>query len=111
MVVGATDVVVYLIEAACGMRGLRHSSEADPNTSQVKFTRSPGHVNHPCLLEVSSTLSAKRKMIKCQYCKNACYIHDLLCRKCLDFTFGDISTDYDAVHSIDTLSTLCTCIQ
>ena len=73
MVVGATDVVVYLIGAACGMRGLCHSSEADPNTSQVKVTRSPGHVNHPCLLEVSSTLSAKRKMIKCQYCKNACY--------------------------------------
>ena len=111
MVVGATDVVVYLIEAACGMRGLRHSSEADPNTSQVNVTRSPGHVNHPCLLEASSTLSAKRKMIKWQYCKNACYIHMFCYVESVKlhhyFTFGDISTDYDAVHSIDTLRILC----
>ena len=78
-------VVVYLIEAACGMRGLRHSSEADPNTSQVKVTWSPGHVNRPCLLEISSTLSAMRKMIKWQYTARMlnCYIHVLLCRKCL----------------------------
>ena len=81
MVFGATDVV-YLIEAACGTSGLRHSSEADPNTSQVNVTRSPGHVNRPSLLEVSFTLPAMRKMIKWQYCKNACYIHVLPCRKC-----------------------------
>ena len=48
-------------EAVRVMSGLRHSKENDPNTRQVKVTSSPGHVNLPCLLEVSSTLSAMRE--------------------------------------------------
>ena len=43
------------------MSGLRHSRENDPNTRQVKVTRSPGHVNCLCLLEVSSTFSTMRE--------------------------------------------------
>ena len=48
-------------EAVRVISGLRHSRENDPNTRQVKVTWSPGHVNLPCLLEVSSTLSAMRE--------------------------------------------------
>ena len=48
-------------EAVRVMSGLRHSRENDPNTRQVNVTWSPGHVNLPCLLEVSSTLSATRE--------------------------------------------------
>lgn len=107
MVFGATDVVVYLIEAACGTSGLRHSSEADPNTSQVNVTRSPGHVNCPSLLEVSFTLPTMRKVIKWWYCVTYmfCFVESVKLHHY--FTFGDISTDYNAVHSIDTLSILC----
>ena len=48
-------------EAVRVMSGLRHSKENDPNTRQVKVTRSPGHVNCLSLFEVSSTLSAMRE--------------------------------------------------
>ena len=51
-------------EAVRVMSGLRHSRENDPNTRQVNVTWSPGHVNCLSLFDVSSTLSALRKMTR-----------------------------------------------
>ena len=45
------------------MSGLRHSRADDLNTRQVNVTWSPGHVNRPALLEVSSIFSACSEMI------------------------------------------------
>ena len=61
----------------------------------------------PSLLEVSFTLPTMRKVIKWWYCVTYmfCFVESVKLHHY--FTFGDISTDYNAVHSIDTLSILC----
>ena len=70
---GGVSIAMY--EVIWVMSGLRHSRELDPNTRQVNVTWSPGHVNCPALLEVSSTLSTMRKMTEWSSCTSvSCYM-------------------------------------
>ena len=62
------------------MSGLRHSRADDLNTRQVNVTWSPGHVNRPALLEVSSIFSAcseKIVEVSWRYMPNLASNHDV----------------------------------